>query len=96
MKKEKKTDKIKLVKRQRKTGVVVSKKSPKSPVVRIENLVKHPYYQKRYKIHRRICVDDKKDTAKVGDRVEIEECRPISKTKRWKIVEILRSESRSE
>lgn len=87
MKREKKPVGIKSIKHQRKTGIVVSKKMLKSAVVKLENLVKHPYYQKRYKIHRRICVDDKKDAAKVGDRVEIEECRPISKTKRWRIVE---------
>ncbi|TSC91180.1 MAG: small subunit ribosomal protein S17 [Candidatus Berkelbacteria bacterium Licking1014_96] len=89
MKKEKKSNKIKSIKRQKKTGVVVSKKMSQSAIVRLENLIKHPYYQKRYKIHRRICVDDKKDAAKVGDKVEIEECRPISKTKRWRVVEVL-------
>ena len=82
--------KIKSVKRQRKIGIVVSKKTAKSAVVKLEKLVKHPYYQKRYKIHRRIAVDDEKDAAKAGDRVEIEECRPISKTKRWKIMEIIK------
>lgn len=89
MKKENKGE-IKTAKHQRKIGVVVSKKMAQSAIVRLENLVKHPYYQKRYKIHRRICVDDKKDAAKVGDRVEIEECRPVSKTKKWKIVEIIK------
>lgn len=94
MKKDKKAalakKKISVVKRRKKIGIVVSKKMPQSAVIRLENLVKHPYYQKRYKIHRRVCVDDKKDVAKIGDKVEIEECRPISKTKRWKIVEIIK------
>ena len=94
MKKNKKVistkKKISAVKRRKKIGIVVSKKMPQSAVVRLENLVKHPYYQKRYKIHRRICVDDKKDAAKIGDKVEIEECRPISKTKRWKIIDIIK------
>lgn len=90
MKKNNPANKIKPTKSQRKMGIVVSKKMSKSLVVRIENLVKHPYYQKRYKIHRRICVHDEKNATKVGDRVEIEECRPISKTKSWKIVEIIK------
>lgn len=87
MKKEK--PKIRQINRKKRVGKVVSKKTPKLAIVEIERLRKHPYYLKRYKVHRRIAVHDEKDASKVGNLVEIEECRPISKTKRWKIVEIL-------
>jgi small subunit ribosomal protein S17 len=82
-------EKIRKNYRKKKVGKVVSKKIPKLAIVEIERLRQHPYYLKRYKIHRRIAVHDEKDTSKKGNMVEIEECRPISKTKRWKIVEIL-------
>jgi small subunit ribosomal protein S17 len=82
-------EKIRKNYRKKKVGKVVSKKIPKLAIVEIERLRQHPYYLKRYKVHRRIAAHDEKDASKIGNIVEIEECRPISKTKRWKIVEIL-------
>ena len=82
--------KIRKINRKRRVGLVVSKKMAKSAVVEFTRLKKHPYYHKRFKQTSRLTVDDQKDAAKVGDKVEIEECRPISKTKSWKIVEILK------
>lgn len=82
-------EKIRQVNRKKRVGKVVSKKNQKLAIVEIERLRPHPYYLKRYKVHHRIAVHDEKDISKVGNMVEIEECRPISKTKRWKIVEIL-------
>ncbi|MCX6811868.1 MAG: 30S ribosomal protein S17 [Candidatus Berkelbacteria bacterium] len=87
MKKDK--SKIKKINRKKRVGLVVRKKMQKTAIVEIERLLKHPYYHKRFKSHRRMAVDDKKDLAKVGDRVEIEECRKISKTKSWKIIDVL-------
>lgn len=84
------TAKIIKSKRQRLSGRVISKKSLKTAIVVIESLHLDPYYAKRYKRHRRIAAHDEKDAAKVNDLVEIEGCRPISKTKRWKIIEILK------
>ena len=81
---------IKQVNRKKRTGKVVSKKSPQLAIVEMERLRKHPYYLKRYKVHHRLAVHDEKDVCKKGDLVEIEECRPISKTKRWKIIEIIK------
>lgn len=89
MKKEK--EKIRKNYRKNRVGKVVSKKNEKLAIVEIERLRKHPYYLKRYKVHRRIAVHDEKDASNVGNLVEIEECRPISKTKRWRIVEIIKN-----
>jgi small subunit ribosomal protein S17 len=85
MKKEK--PKIKKTTRKKRIGKVISKKTKGLAVVEIERLRKHPYYHKRYKAKRRIAAHDEKDVCKYGDLVEIEECKPISKTKKWKIVE---------
>lgn len=75
--------------RKKRVGLVIRKKMAKSAVVELERLIKHPYYHKRFRETSRLTVDDQKDIAKVGDKVEIEECRPISKTKSWKITEII-------
>ncbi len=70
-------------------GVVVSDKMEKTVVVAVENRSSHPKYGKtvvktnRYKAH------DEENRAKVGDRVRIQETRPLSRTKRWTIIEIL-------
>lgn len=70
-------------------GVVVSDKMDKTIVVAIENRSPHPKYgktvvkTKRYKAH------DEENTCKVGDRVRIQETRPLSRTKRWQVIEIL-------
>jgi small subunit ribosomal protein S17 len=71
------------------TGVVVSDKMEKTAVVAIENRSPHPKYgkivvnTKKYKVH------DETNSCKIGDRVRIRETRPLSKTKRWEIAEIL-------
>jgi small subunit ribosomal protein S17 len=70
-------------------GVVVSDKMDKTVVVAIENRTRHPKYQKivvktkRYKAH------DEENQCKEGDRVRIQETRPLSRTKRWIVTEIL-------
>jgi small subunit ribosomal protein S17 len=70
-------------------GVVVSAKMQKTVVVAIENRSPHPKYgkivvnTKRYKVH------DEENRAREGDRVRIQETRPLSKTKRWQVVEII-------
>jgi small subunit ribosomal protein S17 len=63
-------------------GLVVSDKMQKTVVVAIENRAPHPKYG-RYKVH------DEENTCKIGDRVRIQETRPLSKTKRWQVKEIL-------
>lgn len=67
-------------------GTVVSDKMEKTVVVRVERWKKHPKYLRRVRVHKRYKAHDEKREYKVGDRVIIEETRPISKEKRWKVV----------
>ena len=68
------------------TGEVISDKMQKTVVVRVERVKEHPKYKKRYKIHKKYKAHDGKGEYKVGDRVIIEECRPLSKEKRWRVI----------
>ena len=67
-------------------GVVISKSGDKSIVVRGERRMRHPVYGKVVRQFRKYHVNDEKNIAEIGDTVEIVECRPISKTKRWRLV----------
>ena len=71
------------------TGVVVSNKMQKTIVVHVDRLMKHPRYQKIVKRFNKFKAHDEKNEAKIGDRVIIEETRPLSKDMRWRLVEIL-------
>ena len=73
--------KSKQVKRRKLQGVVVSDKMQKSVLVRVDRFKKHPRYLKYYKVSKKFKAHDEKNEYKVGDRVVIEEGRPISKTK---------------
>jgi small subunit ribosomal protein S17 len=68
------------------TGKVVSDKMQKTVVVLVERLKKHPKYQKRYKVSKRYKAHDENKEYKLGDVVVIEDCRPVSKDKKWKVV----------
>ena len=68
------------------TGVVVSDKMTDTAVVKVVRFVKHPKYGKFQKLFKKFKADDKGNTVKIGDNVSIEECRPISKDKHFKIV----------
>ena len=70
-------------------GRVVSDKMQKSIVVTIERLVKHPLYGKRIKRTSRYTAHDENNECKVGDLVEIMETRPLSKTKRWRVLRVI-------
>ncbi|MCL2277064.1 MAG: 30S ribosomal protein S17 [Treponema sp.] len=70
-------------------GLVKSDKMEKSIVVSIETLALHPLYKKYVKRTKKIKAHDEKNDAKQGDRVRVIECRPISKEKCWKLVEII-------
>ena len=65
-------------------GIIVSDKMSKTAVVRVEKIKEHPKYKRRYKIHKKYKVHYEEGEYKIGDRVVIEECRPISKEKRWR------------
>ena len=75
--------------RQAKVGVVVSNKMQKTVVVEVERLVMHPLYQKYLRRRSRFMAHDEKNSCKVGDRVRIEESRPLSRRKRWALKEVL-------
>jgi small subunit ribosomal protein S17 len=70
-------------------GVVVSRSGDKSIRVIIEWMTKHPKYGKYIRRTTRLGVHDEKNVAAVGDKVEITECRPMSKTKSWRVIRIV-------
>jgi len=68
-------------------GIVISDKMEKTVVVKVERIKEHPKYKRRYKVYKKYKAHDEKEKCKVGDKVTIEECRPISKEKRWRVIE---------
>lgn len=77
-------------KRKVRTGKVVSDRMQKTVVVAVERLVRHPIYKKVLRKTKKYKVHDEKNECKVGDVVRIEETRPLSKEKRWRVVEIIK------
>lgn len=75
--------------RKTRTGRVVSDKMDKTVVVAIEDNVRHPLYKKIIKNTIRLKAHDENNACQVGDRVSIMETRPLSKDKRWRVVEII-------
>ena len=77
--------------RKTQVGVVVSDKMEKTVVVKVDRLVKHSVYSKYIKRSVKYKVHDELNTSKIGDRVQIIECRPLSKDKRWSLKQIIES-----
>ena len=75
--------------RKERVGEVVSDKMAKTIVVRVERRFPHPRYKKVVTAYNKLYAHDEKREAKVGDRVRIQETRPISKTKSWRLVEVV-------
>ena len=75
--------------RKQKTGVVVSSKMDKTIAVQVERRLMHPIYGKFVKRSKKFFAHDEENTCNVGDKVRIMETRPLSKKKRWRLVEIL-------
>lgn len=75
--------------RKTRVGVVVSDKMDKTCVVAVERIVRHKLYGKRVRRTKKYKVHDEQNQCRVGDRVRIMETRPLSKDKRWRVVEIL-------
>ena len=75
--------------RKTRVGLVVSDKMDKTVVVAIEDNVKHPVYSKIIKHTLKVHAHDENNECGVGDRVEVMETRPLSKTKRWRVTEII-------
>ncbi len=67
-------------------GVVVSDKMEKTVVVNVERRFKHPLYKKYIKRSKKYVAHDEANGSKIGDTVQIQECRPISKRKRWEVI----------
>ncbi len=72
-----------------KIGTVISDKMDKTITVRIERRVPHPLYKKYFKRSRKFMAHDPENTAGKGDMVKIMECRPLSRHKAWRLVEVL-------
>ncbi|NUM34059.1 MAG: 30S ribosomal protein S17 [Candidatus Brocadiae bacterium] len=72
-------------------GVVTSDKMQKTIVISVERLVKHPRYKKYVHKYTTLKAHDEKSEAKVGDQVEIMQTRPLSKTKNWRLVKVLKA-----
>lgn len=75
--------------RKTRVGKVISNKMDKTIVVAIEDRVKHPLYKKIIKRTYRLKVHDEQNACNIGDKVEVMETRPLSKDKRWRLVEII-------
>jgi small subunit ribosomal protein S17 len=72
------------------TGTVISDKMQKTRIVRITQMSKHPKYSKITRKYNKFKVHDEQNSAKIGDTVRIEETRPLSKDKRFRLVEIVK------
>ena len=70
-------------------GLVISNKMQKTIVVKIENKYSHPIYSKTLIKTKKYLVHDEQEECNLGDQVLVEECRPLSKRKRWKLIEII-------
>jgi small subunit ribosomal protein S17 len=75
--------------RKERVGEVVSDKMNKTIIVRVERRFRHPQFKKVVRRYRKFYAHDEKKEAKLGDRVRIQETRPLSKTKCWRLVEVV-------
>ena len=74
-------------------GVVVSNSMDKTAVVLIKRTVKHPVYKKTVRLSKKFCFHDQDNSCNVGDLIRIVECKPISKLKRWRLLDIIKKVS---
>src|SRR6476620_9944315 len=79
--------------RKERVGEVISNKMAKTIIVRVERRFAHPKFKKVVTGYKKFYAHDEKSEAKVGDRVRIEETRPLSKMKRWRLVEVVQRTS---
>ena len=75
--------------RKTRVGLVTSDKMDKTVVVTVEEFIKHPMYSKRVKRTKKFKAHDEMNSCGIGDRIRIMETRPLSRDKRWRLVEIL-------
>ncbi len=77
--------------RKRLIGTVLSDRMDKTRVVVVERIKRHPRYQKEMVVRKRYKIHDPGNETHIGDKILIEECRPLSKEKRWRLVRILKT-----
>jgi small subunit ribosomal protein S17 len=82
--------------RKTRTGVVVSDAMSKTIIVRVERKKRHPLYGKEMRQFKKFYAHDEENKAKVGDKVRIEETRPLSRLKRWRLVDVLEASASQE
>lgn len=78
------------IRRKTRTGIVVSDKMQKTIVVKVERFTRHPLYKKTIRRYKKFKAHDENSSAKTGDTVKIMETRPLSKEKRWRLLEVLK------
>ena len=78
-----------ITRRKVRQGVIVSDKNDKTVIVKVERTVRHPLYGKVMRSTKRYQAHDEANQGKVGDVVRIMECRPMSRTKRWRLLEVV-------
>jgi small subunit ribosomal protein S17 len=83
-------------KRKVRTGTIVSNKMDKTVVVQVETLKHHPLYRKVMRHKAKFMAHDENKSCSIGDTVRIEETRPLSRCKRWRVVEVLRKKQMAE
>lgn len=71
-------------------GIVVSNKMDKTVVVKVSRHAEHPLYGKRILRAKKYVAHDEENTCRIGDQIRIRETRPLSKTKRWELIEVMR------
>ncbi len=74
-------------------GDVVADSQDKTIIVKVVTRKTHPLYRKQYSVSSKFHAHDANNTAKIGDRVEIEECRPMSRTKRWQLKTVVKEQA---
>ena len=67
-------------------GIIVSDKMEKTVVVKVERMKEHPKYKRRYRVSKKYKAHVEEGDFKIGDKVVIEECRPLSKDKKWRVI----------
>jgi small subunit ribosomal protein S17 len=82
--------KVTAARRQEKVGTVTSNKMQKTVVVTVERQVIHPLYKRVVRRWKKFLAHDEKNECRVGDQVRIQETRPLSRRKRWRVVEVVR------
>jgi len=78
------------IKKRKIEGTVISDKMNKTVVVEVQRFKKHPLYHKVLKVSKRFKVHNENNEARIGDKVLIEETRPLSKEKKWKLIQIIK------